>query len=140
MRALSNLPADELVVQYGASAPPAGVREAVDYLPRPELLERMEAADVVVTHAGVGSILTARRCGHTPLVVPRRHSLGEHVDDHQVELTEALASYERVVAVWDTDELAAQVAAARGRPRLADEPELRATSLHRAVQAALLGG
>jgi UDP-N-acetylglucosamine transferase subunit ALG13 len=134
--ALAALPGDELVVQHGHSAAPAGVREAVPFLGFAEMLERVEAADVVVTHAGVGSILLARRAGHTPVVVPRQHRHGEHVDDHQVELTAALAEGGKVVAVWDTAELAAAVAGApaRGEPR----PPV-AGPLHAAVREALAG-
>jgi UDP-N-acetylglucosamine transferase subunit ALG13 len=50
-----------------------------------------------VTHAGVGSILSARRAGHVPLVVPRRRALGEHVDDHQVRFAAWMADRGQVV-------------------------------------------
>ena len=39
------------------------------------------AADVVISHAGVGSALTALRCGKRPILVPREAARGEHVDD-----------------------------------------------------------
>jgi UDP-N-acetylglucosamine transferase subunit ALG13 len=87
-----------------------------------------------VTHAGVGSILLARREGHTPLVVPRLKRLGEHVDDHQVELTEALAADEKVIALWDMAQIAAAVADA---PERGPARPPSAGSLHRAVRAAL---
>lgn len=51
----------------------------------------MAQADVVVTHAGVGSALTALRVGKVPLLIPRRKVYGEHVDDHQVQLSRVLA-------------------------------------------------
>jgi UDP-N-acetylglucosamine transferase subunit ALG13 len=44
------------------------------------------SADVVVSHAGVGSTIEALDSGHFPIVVPRRAAFGEHVDDHQVPL------------------------------------------------------
>ena len=134
INALAALPADELVVQYGHSAPPAAAAEAVDFLPLPEMLARIDAAEVVVTHAGVGSILLARRAGHTPVVVPRAHAREEHVDDHQAELTAALEGDGKVVAVWDTTELAGAVARVppRGPARAPAEGPL-----HRAVRAAL---
>lgn len=50
------------------------------------LREAAQAADLVVTHAGVGSILMALRAGRRPVLVPRRADLHEHVDNHQVEL------------------------------------------------------
>lgn len=104
----------ELVVQYGPGEPPAA-SHAEAFMPFDEMLERFREADTVITHAGVGSIICASREGHVPLVVPRRHDLGEHVDDHQVELTRALAELGSVIAVWDVDALAESVASAPPR-------------------------
>ena len=107
--ALDALDGHELVVQYGPAAPPAEVKRAEAYMPFDAMLECFRTADVVVTHAGVGSILCARREGHVPLVVPRRHDLGEHVDEHQAELTRKLEVRGSVVAIWDTGDLAKAV-------------------------------
>jgi UDP-N-acetylglucosamine transferase subunit ALG13 len=112
--ALGALPADELVVQYGPGEPPAA-QHAEAFMPFDAMLECFREADTVITHAGVGSIICASREGHAPLVVPRRHELGEHVDDHQVELTRALAERGSVVPVWDVDMLAETVSAAPPR-------------------------
>ena len=136
IEALAALPADELVVQHGHSPPPAAAAEAVAFLPLPEMLARIDAADAVVTHAGVGSILLARRAGHTPVVVPRTPVRGEHVDDHQAELTAALEADGAVVAAWDAAGLAGAVA------RVPPRQPARAPAegpLHRAVRAALAG-
>ena len=43
-------------------------------------------ADVVVTHAGVGTIMHLLEMGIYPVVVPRRAIRKEHVDDHQVQI------------------------------------------------------
>lgn len=135
---LVNLPDDELVVQYGYGRPPLGTEEAAAFFGYREVLERMERARVVVTHAGVGSILTALRVGHTPVVVPRLHSFGEHVDDHQVELVRRLEEEGRVLAAWDISELAGAVA--RVPPRQAPgQTDLRQVQLQRAVRDALNG-
>jgi len=121
--ALADLPGDELVVQYGPGAPPPGVNRAADYLPFDEMLACYAEADKVITHAGVGSILCARRAGQLPLVVPRRHDLGEHVDDHQAELVRKLEPRGSVIAVWDTADLAAAVTAAPSRSPVVAEAE-----------------
>lgn len=55
-----------------------------------QLVNLMARSDVVVCHAGVGSVLTALRAGRTPIVLPRLAMHGEHVDDHQVRLADAL--------------------------------------------------
>src|SRR3712207_2291464 len=116
MRALSNLPADELVVQHGASEPPAAARESAAFLPLPRRLEPMREAGVVVTPARVATSLSATRAGLAPLVVPRQHVLGEHGDDHQMDLTRESAAHGGVVPVCDTADLAALAAAAQLRP------------------------
>ncbi len=128
---------DELVVQYGPGQPPAAASHAEPYMPFDTMLKRFREADTVITHAGVGSIICASREGHVPLVVPRRHELGEHVDDHQVELTRALAQRGSVVAVWDVDELAETVAAAPPRRQAATTAE---PALCPSVRDALLNG
>jgi UDP-N-acetylglucosamine transferase subunit ALG13 len=124
---------DDVVVQYGHNAPPAGVREAVAFMPFDELNARMREADVVVTHAGVGSVLCAREAGHVPVVVPRLHRFGEHVDDHQLELVAALGKDGHVIGVMDISELPAAVEKAGRRADTTRAPK----PLHAAVRAAL---
>ncbi len=136
LNALDALDGHDLVVQYGAADPPPGAARAEAYMPFNEMLDCFREADVVVTHAGVGSILCARREGHVPLVVPRRGNLGEHVDEHQAELTRALGARGSVVALWDTGALAQAVASAPSRRRQAEAVE---PPLCPSVRAALMG-
>lgn len=134
LSALDRLPAEELVVQYGHSPAPPGVARAVPFLPFSEMARHFEQADRVVMHAGVGSIISARRAGQVPVVVPRERRYGEHVDDHQLELVRRLAETGHVIAVFDTATLADAVAAApaRGAPAGISEG-----GLHAAVRQAL---
>lgn len=60
------------------------------WVPGDELLRAVREADLVVTHAGVGSVLTALRAGKHPVLIPRLAAYGEHVDDHQLELATLL--------------------------------------------------
>lgn len=91
VRAAYAIEGDErLIVQYGSSQVEHGRGEWVDFLGFDELAALMTEARVVVCHAGVGSIMLARRCGRTPIVLPRRHHLGEAVDDHQLPLARRL--------------------------------------------------
>ncbi|MGP9618389.1 glycosyltransferase [Arthrobacter sp. AOP36-A1-22] len=48
-------------------------------------------ADIIVTHSGVGTILQLLEMGKSPVVVPRRKSRGEHVDDHQLQIAGLLS-------------------------------------------------
>jgi UDP-N-acetylglucosamine transferase subunit ALG13 len=79
-----------------------------------------KSAGVVVTHAGVGTILDLLETGVFPIVVPRRRRWKEHVDDHQLQIAELLKA-SRVAHVVDASELErADVEIALGK-RIADE-------------------
>lgn len=63
---------------------------AIPTLPQDDLLRRIQAADVVIAHAGTGSALTCLEAGKWPILVPRRPEYGEHVDGHQEQLARML--------------------------------------------------
>jgi UDP-N-acetylglucosamine--N-acetylmuramyl-(pentapeptide) pyrophosphoryl-undecaprenol N-acetylglucosamine transferase len=104
MQALAVLPPRELVVQHGPTDPPPAAR-AIAFLPYDEVVRLIEEADVVVCHAGVGSIICAIRAGHTPIVFPRLKRYSETVDDHQAELASALGQRGTVRVTWAPDQL-----------------------------------
>jgi UDP-N-acetylglucosamine transferase subunit ALG13 len=134
LAALEALGDVDLVVQYGHGSPPANARVADAFLPFPAMDANFAAADVVITHAGVGSILLAVRHGHQPIVMPRLHRLREHVDDHQSQLAGQLAALGRVRVVEHGEALAQAVRDAPARRPPEDLPQ---TGLHRAVGEAL---
>lgn len=73
------------------------------FLPYPELLERIRAADVVVTHAG-NTVRLVQRAGKVPIAVARTAAAGEMPNDHQVEFLRQEEQMGRVVAVWNPSE------------------------------------
>lgn len=110
---------ERIVVQCGSSSlrPPGA--ECVDFLSFAELVDLVRDARVVVTHAGVGSILVALSNGKRPFVVPRRKRFGEAVDDHQVSLAARLEGVGLVTAVDDPGrELPAALEAETSTPTL----------------------
>lgn len=91
-RLVTVLPAGTDVLWQTGATDLAGLDvDGRERVPAPELEEAMRAADVVVAHAGTGTALTAFELGIAPVLVPRRHDHGEHVDDHQVPTARTLA-------------------------------------------------
>ncbi|MCB9734532.1 MAG: hypothetical protein H6745_18255 [Deltaproteobacteria bacterium] len=101
-------------VQHGEGRLPDGLAGA-PLVRREALLEKLAAADVVVTHAGSGAVRDALVLGHCPVVVPRLARFGEHVNDHQLELVDALG--DRVEAVRELTPAALDAAIARAAAR-----------------------
>ena len=85
------LPRAQMLIQCGTSRPPRHAYGKA-HLGRNEIQNLLERASAVVTHGGPASIMQARAHGHLPIVVPRVHRLGEHVDDHQVRFAHRIAA------------------------------------------------
>lgn len=112
-------PGSEVLWQTGPTDVSGLGIEATPMLASAELDAWMAKADVVVCHAGVGSVLAALEAGKIPVLVPRRSRFGEHVDDHQGKIASMLS--ERGLAiVREAGELSADdlVAAASGTTAL----------------------
>jgi UDP-N-acetylglucosamine transferase subunit ALG13 len=56
-----------------------------------EIVDKINWADVVITHSGVGSLLTILDNGKYPIIVPRLSKFGEHIDDHQFQIASKIS-------------------------------------------------
>ena len=55
-------------------------------MPAEDFVSAARSADVVISHAGVGTLLQLLDEGIYPVLVTRRRDRGEHVDDHQMQI------------------------------------------------------
>jgi UDP-N-acetylglucosamine transferase subunit ALG13 len=112
LRAVEDFPRGEpIIVQHGASAIRPSGASCWPFIPLETIARLTQEARVVVTHAGVGSILLALANGKKPFVVARRRAFGETVDDHQVESARRFATIGVVNLVEEPEQLAAAMAA-----------------------------
>lgn len=84
-----------------------------DFLRPEEYKERIENCSVLVTHAGVGTIITGLNAHKPVIVVPRLAGMHEHVDDHQIQIAEAFSTKNCVIYCKDTKDLISDIARAR---------------------------
>lgn len=70
-----------------------------------EMMKRMQEAETVVSHGGTGSIMLALYHGKIPIVVPRQEKYKEHIDDHQVLFCKTMEAKQKIIAVYDTQQL-----------------------------------
>jgi len=82
-----------VIVQHGSTMPIPEMPHTtwVEFMPYEEVVATMTRVDSVVCHAGVGTIMTALKTGHTPVVIPRLAQHNEHVDDHQLDIATRFA-------------------------------------------------
>ena len=75
---------EPVVIQPGVSTYQPKCCQWEPFFPYREMTRLMEEARIVVTHGGPASFLAPLELGKVPVVVPRMHSLQEHVNDHQL--------------------------------------------------------
>ena len=60
---------------------------------------------LVIMHAGAGSIITALNYKKPIIVVPRLKKFGEHVNDHQLQISKAFEHQHKVLACYNMEDL-----------------------------------
>jgi len=81
--------------------------EFVDFLPPARVKELCLEADVIVAHAGMGSILTALTYRKPIIVMPRQLKFNEHRNDHQLSTARWMEEVTGVTVAWDSEQLIA---------------------------------
>ncbi len=79
--------------------------EAVASLSPTEYAQQFEAADCIVSHAGMGSIITALSRQKPIVILPRRGHLRETRNDHQFATMQRFRSWPGIHAAQDESEL-----------------------------------
>lgn len=67
---------------------------------------KLDAATLVVSHAGMGNVLLALRAQKPMIVMPRRAAFREHRNDHQLATATWLRQVQGITVVEDAAELA----------------------------------
>ncbi len=96
---------EKIIAQVGTETtalPNLDVRRMMDPV---SFDETFSQARVIVAHAGIGTILSAKRFQRPLIIVPRRHDLEEHRNDHQLATARALADEPGVYVAWQIDDL-----------------------------------
>ena len=100
---------DRIVAQTGYSTYIPKMFKSTKFLNVDEYNKNIKKCDLLITHAGVGTILEGKKLDKPIIVVPRLSKYGEHVDDHQLEIAEDFAKKKLVFACQDIKKLASLI-------------------------------
>jgi beta-1,4-N-acetylglucosaminyltransferase len=101
---------EQVVMQIGSASLEPTHAEWFHFADGERVSELIDSARIVVAHAGAGTIITTFKRGRPLIVVPRLSAHGEHIDDHQLDLAEALAAQGKVCLVTEPTLLTLQEA------------------------------
>jgi len=81
-----------------------------DFLEQGEFRQRLQEAQLVVAHAGMGTIISALETGTPIIVMPRKAALGEHRNDHQIATASRFLALSYIAVAFDENELRQKLA------------------------------
>lgn len=93
----------DIFAQVGPTSKSFTNIEFIDFLSYSETENYFKKADLIIAHAGMGSILTALKYQKPIIVVPRLASLGEHRNEHQLATIEWIRSLPGVTVAANED-------------------------------------
>jgi UDP-N-acetylglucosamine transferase subunit ALG13 len=77
---------DRVIVQAGFTKYESEDMEIFDLVDRDKFNSLINECDLLITHGGVGSILTGLKNNKKVIVCPRLAKYKEHINDHQVQI------------------------------------------------------
>ena len=98
--------AEEVIIQTGYSTYEPKYCKWQKLFPYQKMIKLVDEARIIITHGGPSSFIMPLQMGKTPIVVPRKHEFNEHVNDHQVSFSKAVAErLGTIIVVEDIDKL-----------------------------------
>lgn len=99
------------------------------YFQAERFIELFLSADIVVSHAGMGNIITALENSKPIIIFPRRFELGEHRNNHQVSTVEKFKNKENVFIAENQDDLTNAISKIKSHDFLVNRMTLNASEL-----------
>ena len=96
---------EKVIVQAGCTKYKSKNMEIMDLVPRDEFEKLISECDLLITHGGVGSILSGINKGKKVIAVPRLAKYNEHGNDHQLQIVENFSKRKYIIALKDMNKL-----------------------------------
>ena len=106
MDAIAETTEERVVIQTGLGTTLPVHCSHFDFKSREDVLALQGESRLIVCHAGIGSVIDALGAKKPLIVVPRLKSFGEHNNDHQLELAQAVEGRGWGSSVTEIDDLA----------------------------------
>lgn len=95
----------EIFAQIGHTPFESSLIQTYDFLKFDELQKLYIDADLIITHAGVGSIMQGLKLNKKMIVCARYSELGEHVDNHQLDILKEFSSKNYIIPWYKEDSI-----------------------------------
>ena len=96
---------DKIVVQAGCTKYESKNMEIFDLIPMEKFDDLIKSCDLLITHGGVGSIITGLKNNKKVIAAARLEKYKEHTNDHQLQIIENFSNDSYILGLDNFDEL-----------------------------------
>lgn len=96
---------EKVKVQAGYTKFETPNMDIFDFISNDEIDKLQNEANLIITHGGVGSIVSSIKKGKKVIAIPRLHKYAEHVNDHQKEIVKMFNQKGYIIGIDDVKEL-----------------------------------
>ena len=96
---------DEVIVQAGYTKYESDKMKILQYIPIEEFEKYIKKADIIISHAGVGSIIAGLENDKKIIAAARLKKYGEHVNDHQMQILDNFSESGYILKLEKFEEL-----------------------------------
>lgn len=96
---------DKVVVQAGYTKYKTNNMEIYDLVPMDKFEQLIKECDLLITHGGVGSIITGLKNNKKVIAAARLEKYGEHTNDHQLQIIENFSNAGYILSLDNFDKL-----------------------------------
>lgn len=96
---------EKIIAQTGSTKFESNKMEIYKYLTPEKFEEYMKEARIIITHAGVGTIIEGLKLNKKMIVAARMKKYKEHVNDHQLQILNTFESAGYIIALRDFNKL-----------------------------------
>ena len=96
---------EEVIVQAGYTKFQSHRMRIIDFMSKEQLDKFQDEADLIITHGGVGSIISSIEKEKKVIAVPRMHEYGEHVNNHQIEIVKDFNDKGYIIGIEKVEDL-----------------------------------
>ena len=102
----------DILIQKGYSSYRPQSARYFDFVPIQTAIEYIRTSELVISHAGIGTIILCKEHGIPLIILPRKKKYGEHGTDHQVEIAKAIEERkdDHIFIVDEEDQLETKIA------------------------------
>lgn len=96
---------EKIIAQTGSTDFKSSKMEIHKFLSSDKFEEYMKDARIIISHAGVGTIIKGLELGKTMIVAPRLKEYKEHVNNHQLQILQSFSEEGYIIPLEDFNKL-----------------------------------